>query len=71
MNTIEPIYAALVAEGFDPASVPPNSTRTERKVEFERWWAETLRKKPRALTVVKPRATRKRTTKRADVEGVR
>lgn len=37
-----PTYDALVAEGFDPATVPPTQTYAERNLEHDLWFEATV-----------------------------
>lgn len=52
----EPIFTQTVTDlKFDPAMVPPSSTRAERLQAHDIWWQKTLAKKPAPLKLVRAR----------------
>lgn len=60
MATTTPIYDALVAEqSFDPGTVTPRSTRTERKIAHSKWEHE-ARARVAAADLTKPKRPRKK-----------
>ena len=55
-----PIFAATMLDlGFDPESVPPNQSRTDRKIASERWLAEAT-KRVAAADLTPAKRTRKK-----------